>query len=240
MKSLAIIETGRPPEKIVADWPLYPAMFESLLSPHLGGWTYRSIALSTGQPLPDPTTLDAILITGSPAGVYDETPWMTSLMDFIRWGSSERVPQIGVCFGHQAIAHALGAKVAKSDKGWGIGRHTYQIFSEQSWMGSTPPETFSLGVSHQDQVLSLPPGAIHVGGNQFCEYAALAYPQHNAISFQGHPEYSPEFSCALYGVRKGGALAIDHVEQAEQSFEDPIDNQLVASWIAQFLTTNTR
>ncbi|MEL7032574.1 MAG: type 1 glutamine amidotransferase [Pseudomonadota bacterium] len=235
MTTLTIIETGRTPEGIRADWPLYPAMFESLLAPHLPDWTYQSVALSSGESLPDPASLNAILITGSPAGVYDETPWMASLMDFIRWAADAHVPQVGICFGHQAIAHALGAQVAKSDKGWGIGRHVYDIVAPQAWIGSAAPETFGLGVSHQDQVLTLPPGAVQVARSDFCEYAALAYPAANAISFQGHPEYSPGFSCALYGVRKGTRLSVDMVEAAEKSLQVPVDNNLVGEWIAQFL-----
>ena len=235
MTTLTIIETGRAPDGIRAEWPHYPAMFQTLLSPHLPDWTYQSVALSSGDPLPDPSGLDAILITGSPAGVYDDMPWMAPLMDFIRWAADARVPQVGICFGHQAIAHALGAQVAKSDKGWGIGRHVYDITVPQAWMGGAPPQTFSLGVSHQDQVLSLPPGATQVARSDFCEYAALAYPAANAISFQGHPEFSPGFSCALYGVRKGTRFSVEMVEAAEQSLQSPIDNDLVGSWMARFL-----
>lgn len=239
MKTLTIIETGRPPASMDGDWPLYPAMFETLLSPYLHGWAYEAVALSEGETLPDPSVLDAILITGSPAGVYDDTPWMTPLMEFIRAAAKARTPQVGICFGHQAVADALGAHVAKSDKGWGIGRHVYDVLAPQAWMGAAPPETFSLGVSHQDQVLSLPPGAIQVGRNGFCDYAALAYPDANAISFQGHPEYSPGFSCALYGVRKGTRLSVELVEEAERSFDAPLDNDVVGQWIAAFLKQAT-
>ncbi len=240
MKTLTIIETGRPPEAIEGDWPDYPAMFEDLLSPFLPDWSYDAVALPDGQPLPDPSTLDAILITGSPAGVYDETPWMAPLMDFIRWAADAKVPQVGVCFGHQAIAHALGAKVAKSDKGWGIGRHVYEIATTPSWMTDGRPTEFSLGVSHQDQVLSLPPGATLVAQNDFCEFAALSYPAANAMSFQGHPEYSPGFSCALYNVRRGTKLSHAMVDEAEASFSEPVENDLVAKWIAIFLAGAVR
>ena len=109
------------------------------------------------------------------------------------------------------------------------------MVTPQSWMGKPPPSVFSLGVSHQDQVLSLPPGAELVGRNAFCAFAALAYPSEKAISFQGHPEYSPAFSCALYGVRKGTILPTEMVNAAEASFAEPIDNSLVATWMAQFL-----
>ncbi|MHA7899194.1 MAG: type 1 glutamine amidotransferase [Henriciella sp.] len=239
MKTLTIIETGRPPASIEGDWPLYPAMFESLMAPHLDGWRYAAIELSEGAPLPDPARLDAILITGSPAGVYDDEPWMAPLMDFIRDSAAAKTPQIGICFGHQAIAHALGAEVTKSEKGWGIGRHTYDVVARPDWMGASPPTTFSLGVSHQDQVQTLPPGATLIGRNAFCEYAALAYPSEKAISFQGHPEYSPGFSCALYNVRRGTKLPHAMVDAAEASFAGPVDNALIASWMAAFLARTT-
>ena len=235
MKTLTIIETGRPPEAIADAWPPYPDMFESLLGPHLNGWTYETATVSPGGVLPDPSKLDAILITGSAAGVYDDLPWMAPLMDFIRWAADAQTPQIGICFGHQAIAHALGAKVAKSDKGWGIGRHEYDIVAPQPWMGTTAPQQFSLGVSHQDQVLSLPPGATLVAQNDFCEYAALAYPGANAISLEGNQEFSAGYSCALYGVRKGTKLPIEMVTRAEASFAAPIDNDQTGAWMAGFL-----
>lgn len=232
---LTIIETGLAPEGIRENWPDYPSMFEALLSPHLPGWEYDTVALSQGEVLPDPTALEAILVTGSAAGVYDDMPWMTPLMDFIRWAGAERVPQIGICFGHQAIAHAFGAQVSKSDKGWGIGRHVYDIHTRPVWMADYSDETFSLGVSHQDQVHTLPPGAELVAASDFTPFAALNYPSQNAISFQGHPEFSSGFSCALYGVRKGTVFGADFVAEAEQSFDRPIDNDLVGEWMANFL-----
>jgi GMP synthase-like glutamine amidotransferase len=236
MPTLTIIETGRSPEAIRADWPEYPAMFENLLGKLLPDWSYTAVALSDGEPLPDAAGLDAALYTGSPAGVYEQTPWMAPLMDFIRDLASKQVPQIGICFGHQAIAYALGGEVEKSDKGWGIGRHAYDIVAPQPWMGHAPPAEFSLGVSHQDQVLTLPPGAELVASNSFCPHAALAFPEANAISFQGHPEYSPGFSCALYNIRRGTKIPAALVDAAEASFETPIDNDLVAQWMATFLT----
>lgn len=235
MRTLTIIETGQAPEAIRTDWPDYPAMFEALLKPHLPGWGFAAIHLSQGETLPDPAALDAILITGSPAGVYEDWPWMAPLMEFIRWASEAQTPQIGICFGHQAIAHALGARVGKSDKGWGIGRHVYDVTAPQDWMDDTPAQTFSLGVSHQDQVQSLAPGAVLVAANDFCDHAAIAYPTQKAISFQGHPEFSPAFNCALYGIRKGKALPTEMVETAERSLQTPVDNDLVGEWMANFL-----
>ncbi len=236
---LTIIETGHVPASISADWPSYPAMFEALLAPHMPGLTVETVELYSGATLPAPANLEAILITGAAAGVYDDTPWMQPLFEFIRAAATAGMPQIGICFGHQAIAKALGAEVTKSDKGWGIGRHDYQIRARPDWLGDSAATRFALGVSHQDQVLSLPPGALTVAGSDFCPYAAIDYPSATAISFQGHPEYSPEFACALYAIRKGTILASDKVDAAGDSFSQPLDNNLVGKWMARFLSSHT-
>ena len=188
---ITIIETGRPMPRLRPDFPNYPAMFETLISRADDGFAFETVALLDGAPLPDPETLDAVLITGSPAGVYDPEPWMPVLMDFIRWCAARTVPQVGICFGHQAMAQALGGQVVKAPKGWGLGRHTYDVEKRQPWMGEAPPETFSLAVSHQDQVIAPPPGATVVAASDFCVFAGLAYSQGPARIFQ------QVLSCAL-------------------------------------------
>lgn len=223
------------PAPIRADWPDYPGMFEALLAPHTGEMAFQTIALSDGEALPDPASLDAILVTGSAAGVYEDHPWMDPLMDFIRWAGAARVPQIGICFGHQAVAQALGGMVRQSEKGWGIGRHEYALHQRPNWMNGYVGGTFALGVSHKDQVETCPPGAEIIASSPFTPHAALAYPAANAISFQGHPEFSPGAMKALYSVRKGTVFPHHMVEAAEQSLTAPIDNDLVGQWMANFL-----
>ena len=142
---------------------------------------------------------------------------------------------IGICFGHQVIADALGGDVRKSDKGWGLGRHTYQIKHKTGWMGPNPPDTFSVGVSHQDQVLSPPPDAIAIGGNDFAPNAALAYSRGPIISFQGHPEFSDKFLEDLYNVRRGTKFTDAFVDEAVASFKTPDDNKLMARWMVNFI-----
>ena len=93
------------------------------------------------------------MITGSPAGVYDAEPWIDPLMDFIRSAAASDVPQVGICFGHQILAEALGGKVIKSEKGWGVGRHTYDVVVCPAFAEEVCPATISAAVSHQDQVV---------------------------------------------------------------------------------------
>lgn len=223
-----------------ATFPDYPEMFARLVGAANPVFSFETVALLDGARLPDPETLDGVLITGSPAGVYDPEPWMAPLMDFIRWTAASGVPQVGICFGHQAMAQALGGQVVKSDKGWGLGRHTYARLTHAPWMGDAPPERFALAVSHQDQVVALPPGATVTAASDFCPYAGLSYVQGPAISFQGHPEFSDVFAAALYEHRRGKPLSDSQVDEAQASLSHPEDNALLGHWIASFFSQSAR
>jgi GMP synthase-like glutamine amidotransferase len=129
---LAILETGRPPADLEPRFGDYPAMFSRLLGPE---FEIGSFDVQAGQ-FPDPSAHGAVLITGSPAGVYDDLPWIPPLLEFIRAAGGAKM--VGVCFGHQAIAQALGGNVVKSDKGWGTGLHRYQVTGAQAWIEPVP------------------------------------------------------------------------------------------------------
>jgi len=233
---LTIIETGLPPEAIRADWPTYPAMFETLISQVDDGFSYETISIVTGDNFPELSQLDGVIHTGSAYGVYDEVDWMPGLMDFIRKAAKAQIPQFGVCFGHQAMAEALGGKVVKSDKGWGVGRHTYETPHRPDWAASGP-ESFALAVSHQDQVVAVPEGTQIIAQSDFCEYAGLAYAGSPSASLQGHPEFSADFCSTLHDLRRdriGDAL----VDDAIASFKDPLDSLHVAKWMAGFFRAN--
>ena len=232
---LTILETGLVPEPIRQDFEDYPAMFRRLISAADPDIEYETVSVITGEPLPDPASLDAVLITGSPAGVYDDAPWIAPLMQFIRDAAAARVPQIGICFGHQALAEALGGKVVKSEKGWGVGRHTYEMKACPDWTGGDCPETISVPVSHQDQVVALPPGARVIAASEFTPFAGLDYGEVPAMSFQCHPEFDPDYSAALYTIRKGRPLTEEAVKAAIEGLGHPLDNQRVGAWMAGFL-----
>jgi len=229
---LTIIETGLPPEPLRADWPTYPAMFEALISQVDDGFSYETVSIVTGDSFPAVDGLDGVIHTGSAYGVYDDVAWMPGLMDFIRRAANAGTPQFGVCFGHQAMAEALGGEVVKSDKGWGVGRHEYDTPHRPDWM-SSGPDTFALAVSHQDQVVAVPEGTRVTAASDFCEYAGLAYAGSPSASFQGHPEFGADFASALHQLRReriGGEL----VDEAVASFAAPLDSLHVAKWMADF------
>jgi len=181
--SITILETGRPKEKLASAYGTYASMLGDLLASY--GLSWRVIRVYLGEPLPRLTSNDALLITGSPHAVYEDHPWLPPLMTYVRHSILAGLPVVGICFGHQLMAEAMGGHVAKSANGWGVGIHSYQTTAPgKKWFGA---EKLDLPVSHQDQIITLPPGATLLASSDFCPYAALAYGE-NALSVQAHPE----------------------------------------------------
>jgi len=175
---------------------------------------------------------DAWIVTGSAAGVYEDHDWLQPTRAFLREAVTARRRVLGVCFGHQLLAQVLGGRVEKSSKGWGIGHHRYTVDGEAPWM-DPPLPVFSLLACHQDQVVSLPPGARVLAGSPFCEFAMLAVDDH-VLTVQAHPEFSPEYAAALYDTRRerfGEALA----DEALASLALPTDAHTFARWALGFL-----
>lgn len=227
---LAILETGRPPGDLAERFGSYPAMFVRLLG---DGYDIHSFDVPGGE-LPDhPDANDGYLITGSPAGVYDPLPWIAPLLDFIR--NAEQSKMIGVCFGHQAMAQALGGEVEKSDKGWGVGLHRYAIPDPAPWMDGGGGE-IAVPASHQDQVVVQPPGTNVIASSDFTPFAALAWSGRPAMSVQFHPEFEPDYAKALIERRRD---SLPDPAAAIASLDAPNDTGRVAAWIRRFLESET-
>jgi len=223
---LAILETGCPPGDLAQRFGDYPAMFAEMLGP---GFEVQSFDVAAGE-FPDPAAHEAVLITGSPAGVYEDLDWLPGLFDFIRAANDSKL--VGVCFGHQAMAEALGGHVEKSDKGWGAGLHRYTITRPEPWLDGA--REIAAPASHQDQVVVQPPNTEITVSSDFTPYAGLAWTDRPAISFQFHPEFSPAFAKGLIAERYN---RVPNPDAAIASLDAPNDNQRVAGWIRRFLKT---
>jgi GMP synthase-like glutamine amidotransferase len=222
---IAILETGRPPGNLSERFGRYPAMFQRLLGDE---FEIKGYDVAAGELPGRQNGHAAVLITGSPAGVYDPLPWIAPLENFIR-GSSDR-KMVGICFGHQIMAHALGGEVVKSEKGWGTGLQRYGVVRVEPWMDAVSEIT--VPASHQDQVVVQPPNTEVVATSDFTPFAALSWADRRAISFQFHPEFRPEFAAALIERRRD---VLPDPDGAIASLDAPNDSARVAGWIRRFL-----
>lgn len=200
---LTIIQTGAVPDPLRPQFEDYPAMFRKMFQSRDGDFTFDDANAQSGV-LPDPATLEGIVITGSPAGVYDDLPWLDPLRSFIRRAYDNGIPMLGVCFGHQIMADALGGDVGKSEKGWGLGRHTYRVSNRPAFM-SEAPDALSVACSHQDQVFAPPASAEVILRSEFTPNAGLYYRNGRAMSVQPHPEFEDDYAAALVELRRGRA-----------------------------------
>jgi GMP synthase-like glutamine amidotransferase len=223
---VGILETGAPPDPLVPRFGAYPAMISTMLGPRFETATYD---VAAGR-LPDtPDRHDAWLITGSPAGVYEDHAWIPPLEAFLREAKG-KAKLVGLCFGHQIMAQAFGGRVEKSERGWGIGLQSYDVADRALWMDEAA--RFAIPVSHQDQVVVQPPGSRVLAANAFSPFGLLAYDDQPAISFQGHPEWEPDFARALIEFRRDRLPGVD---EALASLDRPNDRARVGEWIRRFL-----
>ena len=196
-------------------------MFVRLLSGR--GFDFRTFHVEAMEFPASIHEADGWLLTGSRHGAYEDHAFIPPLEDFIRRAYAEGVPLVGICFGHQIIAQALGGKVVKHPGGWAVGSQEYDFGGE----------TVTLNAWHQDQVVALPDGAEVVGRNAFCENAALVYGD-RAYSVQAHPEFDDAFIRGLIEHRAKGKVAPELLDAAEARMGQKIDSPLLADRIDAF------
>ena len=217
---IGILQTGHSPDELRPVMGDYSNLFERLLANQ--GFKFETFSVVDGV-FPDaPDQCDGWLITGSKHGTYEDHPWIAPLETLIREIYAQEVPLVGVCFGHQIIAQALGGKVEKFKDGWAVGRQTYD------WDG----EVISLNAWHQDQVVERPVGATPIACNDFCENAALIYGK-RAFTVQAHPEFEAELIDGLIRTR-GGAVPTDLIDTARAELDNKVDNKRLAAQISAF------
>ena len=182
---------------------------------------------------------DGYVMTGSRHSVYEDIPWIIKAKDLVRNLYDEKIPVIGICFGHQLIAEALGGKVEQAkDKGWGVGVHSWSVAEKEDWMGEQSLSSLALRVSHQDQVTKLPEDGKILVSSEFCPIAGYQV-SNQVLAFQGHPEFSRDFCSALIGGRVD-KIGEEVLRVGQESLAKDVHNDEVGAWMVGFILQNKR
>ncbi|KGM48462.1 type 1 glutamine amidotransferase [Pseudooceanicola atlanticus] len=216
---IGILQCGHFPEDLQGESGDYDAMFERLLAGE--NFDYATYNVVDGDFPEGPEACDGWLITGSRHGAYEDHDWIPPLEDLIRAIRDAGRPLVGVCFGHQIIAQALGGKVVKFDGGWSVGAQTYQF----------EDGPLTLNAWHQDQVVALPDGAQVLASSEFCANAAVAYGD-RIYTVQAHPEFTATEVDGLIRKRGPGVVPDALLANAADNLNAPLGSSTIAKRFA--------
>lgn len=224
---IGILVTGRVPEQLVEENGEYDAQFQRLLAGN--GYQFQTWFVVDGE-MPDSTAAaDGWLITGSKHGAYENLPWIPKLEAFIREVKTSGQPLVGICFGHQIIAQALGGTVEKFDRGWAVGHQIYRLGDRE----------IGANAWHQDQVIDLPKDATVLASNDFCKYAALSYGD-TVFTIQPHPEFTDDYFQGLLRERAPGVVPDDVIERAWANKDEAIAIKTMVEFITNTFAKATK
>ncbi len=229
---LGILQTNHDKSVEVGDaFPDDAHRFRDLFDQQEQRFQYRIYMTIGGEVPADLDEQDAYMITGSPLSVLDAHIFTDGLMDFIRRCDAAKKPLFGACFGHQAIALALGGKVERSKQGYNVGIEETVFDNVKPWM--TPSHrTLPLYMFHEDAVTELPDGCVRLGSSGRCENASFAKEDY-IFTTQAHPEFSHEFmSCVLKFTES--SIPADQAKSAWASLDSQQRGDVYANWCTNF------
>ena len=221
---IGILEPGVTPDDLLGTHGTMPEMAQRLFGPLDPSLRFSTWRVVDGVFPDSVSATDGWLVMGSKHGVYEDLPWMRTLKDFLRQAIAADVPVVGICFGHQILAEAMGGKVVKSERGWGCGVHRYAL---------SDGGEIAIAAMHQDQVIEVPPDAAVIATSEFCPVAGLDYGG-RALSFQPHPEFEDAFVRDLVSSRREFSIPAPVADVALASIGGPTDRERLARRIIEF------
>lgn len=224
-------------EDAQARYGTYAGMFRACLNGADAGLALHPLRCDLGELPASPNDFDAYLISGSRHAVYDAHAWVARLQEFVRDCRRRRKKTVGICFGHQLIAHACGGCARRAEAGWGLGIHQARLNDggRPAWLQDGGVDEYRLVAIHQDQVVKLPPGFRVIAAGDFCPVSMFVDGDGAMLGIQGHPEFDNAF-CAFRIETRRAQLDADVYRRALDSLTrlQP-DSRRVANWIARFI-----
>ncbi|KAF5097778.1 hypothetical protein D0Z00_002297 [Geotrichum galactomycetum] len=250
MTRVAIIEADTPVPAVVAELGTYGTIFTNLLV--AAGLSQETTRYSVHHVVEHPENLpnledrtdplDAVLISGSKHNSYDDIDWINQLAAFVNAALAKGVRVVGICFGHQVIARALGAKVGVNPKGWEIAavpitltEKGQEVFAELADMAASANGTINIMQMHRDIVFEVPTGTELLAYNEICGVQGF-YKPGAILTVQGHPEFTEFIETSLISLRRDlGAFAAELAEDGLKRTHDRNDGPVIAQSIVRFI-----
>jgi len=230
---IAIYHTNPTDQNAVSLGDHYGRMFEDMLYPLMTGTTFASFDVLDGVFPDDPTRFDAVIITGSSAFVTDDAEWIDTLFSHIRDMDRAKTKLFAVCFGHQAVAMALGGRVEHREIV--LGAPEIRVTSRKDWM-QPAAESLRLYGGNFQQVVEVPDTLEVLASHPDCPVAMMAKGEH-LMTVQFHPEFSAEYM-HRYVDQISEHISDERTDEARQEFEAGADGAIFAKWAAGFLNGN--
>ncbi|MFT7287245.1 MAG: GMP synthase-like glutamine amidotransferase [Halieaceae bacterium] len=229
---IGILKTDDVRDEWVARFGEYPDMFRRLLNAVDPSLEFAEYDVRIGEYPRDIDDVDAYLITGSRNSVYEELPWIHGLIEFVQGLHARRKKLLGICFGHQIVAQALGGQAEKAVAGWGVGLHEHRFTRRPQWLDDGDL-SFPVLVSHQDQVTINAAAAEVLAGSEFCPNAVCQIGDH-ILTMQGHPEFENDYSREIMEYRRE-IIGEKVYASGMESLQGQPASRRMAQWLLNFL-----
>lgn len=204
MRPLLIVKTGAAPPEIVARRGDFEDWIAARLAP--GSIRIETVDVEAGGALPEITTLSGVVVTGSSAMVSERAPWSEAAAAWLAAAARAGTPVLGICYGHQLLAHGLGGEVGRNPRGREIGTATVDVAAPDDALFAGSPARLRVQETHRESVLRLPPGAVLLAGNRADPHQAFRVGE-RAWGVQFHPEFDADVMRGYLTARRAELIA---------------------------------